>query len=55
MFAIRVPLMQISREKMKSSALKFVLQLYPSSIMIIHFRWSWIMTRGTIKNLHVAY
>ncbi len=47
--------MQISREKMKSSALKFVLQLYPSSIMIIHFKWSWTMKRGTIKICHVAY
>jgi hypothetical protein len=22
---------------------------YPLSIVIIHFRWSWIMTSGTIK------
>jgi hypothetical protein len=28
---------------------------YPSSIMIIHFRFFWIMTRGTIKSCHVAY
>jgi hypothetical protein len=55
MSAIQVLSMQISREKMKSSPLKFVLQLYPSSIMIIQFIWSWIMTRGTIKICHVAY
>ncbi len=55
MSAIWLLSMQISREKMKSSTLKFVLQLYPSFIIIIHFRWSWIMTCGTIKIFHVAY
>ncbi len=55
MSAIRVLAMQISKEKMKYSLLKFVLQLYPSSIMITHFRWSWIMTCATIKICHVTY
>ncbi len=33
----------------------FLKYWYPSSIMIIHFRWSWIITCGTIKSCHVAY
>ncbi len=28
---------------------------YPSSIMIICFRWSWIMTHGIVKSCHVTY
>jgi len=33
----------------------FLKYWYPSSIMILHFRRSCIMTYGTIKSCHVAY
>jgi hypothetical protein len=33
----------------------FLKYWYPSSIMIIRFQWSWIMTHGIIKSFHVAY
>jgi len=32
----------------------FLKYWYPLSIMIIRFRWTWIMTCGTIKSCHVA-
>ncbi len=32
----------------------FLKHWYPSSIMIICFKWFWIMTHGTIKSCHLT-